>query len=46
MKYRGLSPLQRGTFWVVLMIVVGAVVGVTGPRAVQSLSDLAQVAPT
>ena len=31
MKYRGLSPLQRGTFCVVLMIVVGAVVGVTGP---------------
>lgn len=45
MKYRGLSQLQRGTFWVVLMVVVGAVVGVTGPRAVQSLSDLAQVAP-
>ena len=45
MKYRGLSPLQRGVFWVVLMVGVGAVVGVTGPRAVQALADLTQVAP-
>jgi predicted ferric reductase len=45
MKYRGLSPLQRGVFWVVLMVAVGAVVGVTGPRAARALADLAQVAP-
>jgi hypothetical protein len=45
MKYRGLSPLQRGVFWVVLMVVVGGVVGVTGPRAARALTDLAQVAP-
>lgn len=45
MKYRGLSRLQAGAIWVVLMVVVGAVVGLTGPRAVTALADLAQVAP-
>jgi predicted ferric reductase len=45
MKYRGLSPLQLGTLWVVLMVAVGAIVGATGPRAVAALADLAQVAP-
>ena len=45
MRYRGLSPLQRGTVWVILMIAVGVVVGVTGPRAVTALANLAQVAP-
>lgn len=46
MKYRGLSPLQVGTIWVIFMIAVGAVVGATGPRAVTALADLAQVAPS
>ena len=45
MRYHGLSSLQRGTIWVVLMVVVGAVIGATGPRAVGALADLAQVAP-
>jgi predicted ferric reductase len=44
-KYRGLSPIQRGAAWVVLVVVVGGVLGVTGPRAVAALADLAQVAP-
>ncbi len=46
MKYRGLTPLQRGTIWVVLMVAAGAIVGATGPRAVTALADLAQVAPS
>ena len=46
MKYRGLSPLQLGTVWVVFMVAVGVVVGATGPRAVAALADLAQVAPS
>jgi predicted ferric reductase len=46
MKYRGLSPLQLGTVWVVFMVAVGAIVGATGPRAVAALADLAQVAPS
>ena len=45
MKYRGLSPLQSGAVWVILMIGVGLVVGATGPRAVTALAGLAQVAP-
>ena len=46
MKYRGLSAVQRGAIWVVLMVTVGVVVGLTGPRAVAALADLAQVAPS
>jgi methionine sulfoxide reductase heme-binding subunit len=46
MKYRGLSPLQLGTVWVVFMVAVGVIVGATGPRAVTALADLAQVAPS
>jgi methionine sulfoxide reductase heme-binding subunit len=46
MRYRGLSPLQLLTVWVVFMLVVGAVLGATGPRAVAALADLAQVAPS
>jgi predicted ferric reductase len=46
MKYRGLSPLQLGTVWVVFMLVVGAIVGATGPHAVSALADLTQVAPS
>jgi sulfoxide reductase heme-binding subunit YedZ len=46
MRYRGLSPLQLGTAWVVFMLVVGVVLGATGPRAVAALADLAQVAPS
>ena len=46
MKYRGLSRLQAITIWVIFMVGVGAVVGVTGPRAVTALADLAQIAPS
>jgi hypothetical protein len=46
MKYRGLSPLQLGTVWVIFMVAVGVIVGATGPRAVAALADLAQVAPS
>jgi sulfoxide reductase heme-binding subunit YedZ len=46
MKYRGLSPIQLGTIWVIFMVAVGAVVGATGPRAVSALADLSQVAPS
>ena len=46
MKYRGLSPIQQGTIWVIFMVAVGAVVGATGPRAVSALADLTQVAPS
>jgi methionine sulfoxide reductase heme-binding subunit len=46
MKYRGLSPLQQGTVWVIFMVAVGVIVGATGPRAVAALADLAQVAPS
>jgi sulfoxide reductase heme-binding subunit YedZ len=46
MKYRGLSPLQLGLVWVAFMLVVGAMLGATGPRAVSAVADLAQVAPS
>jgi sulfoxide reductase heme-binding subunit YedZ len=46
MKYRGLSPFQLGIVWVAFMLLVGAVLGATGPRAVAALADLAQVAPS
>jgi hypothetical protein len=46
MKYRGLSPIQLGTIWVIFMVAVGAVVGATAARAVSALADLTQVAPS